>query len=293
MRLRIEPGAWLRQNFPDMQSTDFPSGGPLDEKGWLPRLVQHTAAPGRHAARNALAHLERAAVIQDLDPLMAWFRAITAEEEAARAVFSALQRRRYLGARRLKWTQHTHKAALWPFFIAVQEVLRRYPFECYVRVKLDAKVPLLRTGIRLSLNGQKYNAEPDPPLNFSISEPGVLQDFAAEIGRLVTTQRVATVEQLVRRRANERNTLLYANERGIPEFQGDLRAYLERARSRVRVMLAVFLFIDPYAEHQPFVQQALWAFVALLDEVERRRETRRDQHAEGSEVDQPSTGRDI
>ena len=58
------------------------------------RLVCDTVAPGKHSARSALRHIDRAASIRVIDPAMCEFRLITAEEEAVTAVFHALRRRR-------------------------------------------------------------------------------------------------------------------------------------------------------------------------------------------------------
>jgi hypothetical protein len=58
-------------------------------------MLLTTAAPGQYAARNAVRHLDKAGEIAEIDPMMAAFRAITAEEEAATAVFHALRRQGY------------------------------------------------------------------------------------------------------------------------------------------------------------------------------------------------------
>ncbi|MCB1605317.1 MAG: hypothetical protein KDI59_11755, partial [Xanthomonadales bacterium] len=52
----------------------------------------------KHCARNAINHLEKAWVIRDIDIEMAVFRGITAEEEAASAVFHCLKNHRYSNA---------------------------------------------------------------------------------------------------------------------------------------------------------------------------------------------------
>ena len=54
--------------------------------------VGASAAPGKHAARNAIRHLEQAFAVKDIDPEGAIFHAITAEEEVATAIFHALVR---------------------------------------------------------------------------------------------------------------------------------------------------------------------------------------------------------
>src|SRR5437870_10425185 len=46
-------------------------------------------APGKHAARNAIRHVEQAFAVKDIDPEGAVFHAMTAEEEVATAIFHA------------------------------------------------------------------------------------------------------------------------------------------------------------------------------------------------------------
>ena len=75
------------------------------------------ATSGRvlQCARHAFHHLERAGQIVDIDPEMAMFRAITAEEEAATAVFFSLRQRRYANSEKIQLWSHPYKAALYPF----------------------------------------------------------------------------------------------------------------------------------------------------------------------------------
>ena len=46
-------------------------------KDLVAELILTTHVPGRHAARNAFAHIESAWKLKDIDPTMATFRAIT------------------------------------------------------------------------------------------------------------------------------------------------------------------------------------------------------------------------
>lgn len=91
-------------------------------------LIEKAPAPGKHAARNALFHIERAHALQEVDPEMALFRSITGEEEAVRAIFDSLQRRDYPNARRLNWQDHKHKAAVVPFLRAVADLINKAGF---------------------------------------------------------------------------------------------------------------------------------------------------------------------
>ena len=76
------------------------------------------AAPRTHAThcfRSALYHLEKAESLREIDPAMAIFRAITAEEEAASGVMRCLMEMKYPGADVLNPHDHAHKHAVFPF----------------------------------------------------------------------------------------------------------------------------------------------------------------------------------
>ena len=77
----------------------------------------------RFSAENAVRHMEKAWLLQKIDPEMALFRAITAEEEAATSLFLTLKERRYENSEKLNSkTTHTNKP--WsPFFRLYQNSL--------------------------------------------------------------------------------------------------------------------------------------------------------------------------
>ena len=67
----------------------------------IEELVEEYPSPGKHAARSAFRHIKKAWEIKDIDKEMAAFRAITAEEESATAVFHSVMRRKYKNAQNL------------------------------------------------------------------------------------------------------------------------------------------------------------------------------------------------
>ena len=89
----------------------------------LANTIPTANLPGMWAAFNALRHLTRAWMIRELDPQMAVFRSITAEEESASAVFRAVKRLGYSGSRYLNPRNHVHKNALFPFCVAVYRTI--------------------------------------------------------------------------------------------------------------------------------------------------------------------------
>lgn len=83
-------------------------------------LLRHE--PEDHTRKSfdaAFIHLSLAHRLKDIDPAMALFRAITAEEEAATALLRALQVRRYADAGKLLPRDHLQKAAVYPYLRAI------------------------------------------------------------------------------------------------------------------------------------------------------------------------------
>ena len=53
----------------------------------IAEMIRDTRPPAQFAASSAIVHIDKAALLADIDPQMAAFRAITAEEESATALF--------------------------------------------------------------------------------------------------------------------------------------------------------------------------------------------------------------
>lgn len=233
-------------------------------------LILDTPAPGKHCARNAIAHIKKAWEIKEIDPEMAAFRAITGEEEAATAIMHSLSRRKYIGAEKLNYRDHTYKAAVFPFFQGISGAFARHLEQFKVTLEIDTKdkKPTLKTRINIPRpTGDVMHAYPDPPLHFEITMNGKIYDFSHELEKLATLKNVKKITDYIKRQANTRNVILYAATQGIPQIKLPIEGFLERKRSIVFGHLVIYLLIDPYKEHQLFVQQALTAFLKMLNAV--------------------------
>ena len=238
---------------------------PIQQK--LVELVLHTPAPGKHAARCAVRHIQKAWLLRDVDAEMAIFRALTGEEEAARAIFHALQRRRYPGAERLRWNKHEHKNAVIPFFQAIgASFADMQGLEAGLQIgREDGELAdRLRIFTKAQLADGPYLVYPEPPLDYELSSDDRLHDFSEELAKLATEQGVTSVRTFVRERANRRNELLYASEQGIPTVTSDVGAFVTGRRDDVFRMISAYLLIDPYPQHQRFVVQCLDVFLNML-----------------------------
>lgn len=236
------------------------------------------AGPRNHAThsfRSALHHLERAEALRDIDPAMAAFRAITAEEEAASGVMRCLQNLGYSGADFLNPHNHTHKHAVFPFLQVLQlffsQTLALYFQKYNLHIKEEDGVTRLTLALDVLVDGAAQLVYPVPPLNFHVRNFGTETpvDYQSQIDQFLAAKGKATIREFLRNEANLRNRILYADKNGYPTISSLGDHFLVERKARVWGMIYLYLLVYPYAEHQPFVSQALGAFVKLLDELKR------------------------
>ena len=238
------------------------------------RCLNRHGSHGMQCARSAIHHLNRAWRIRDLDLGMALFRCLTAEEEAATAVFLALKSRKYEGASRLRHRSHRDKSAVVPFFQAVSAKLEIVTAEMEPMIVLDERgtTPHLRVRIAYAHPGLPTKwAYQEPPLHFSLRVNDELHDFRDELRELACSVGVDDINAHIDEQKNLRNKILYATPEGVPDIEGDGEAMILRRREFVFGSLSVFLLIEQTAERQIFAQQCLDSFLKMLDELPRQR----------------------
>ncbi len=228
-----------------------------------------TRGAGKHAFRSSIRHLDRAFELKDSMPEIAIFLGITCEEEAATAVFHALQKRKYVGAEKLNQKSHVHKLALHPFLLAVGR-----SFEAIS----DNRIPTLefndtlqadgieRLRVRFSFfdnNGKETWAYPLPPLHFTMKLNGELHRFSDELHSIASEKNAKNAYEYIRRLANRRNKAIYATPQGIP-YAEDVEQFLIYRKAVWFSFLVAYLLIEPYRETQGFVEQAIVAYLQLL-----------------------------
>ena len=229
-------------------------------------VISKTPAPGRHAARSAISHIERAWKLCDVDPEMAVFRGITAEEESVTAIFHSLRRLRYSGSEKLNLRSHVQKATLHPFLLAIENLLSvtvARSFKTSLEIDLDDEIPKFKTRITVQhKDGSEGYLYPIPPLNFSLELDGKIHDFESELLQLTKQQTLDKVVEYIKKQANRRNQVLYASQEGIPKLSSSPQKFILGTKDRVFRNLMLYLLIDPYP-FQSFVQQALMAFLRM------------------------------
>jgi len=243
---------------------------PLTDEEYRQKIaafVENAHGHAKHCARSAVRHMIRALKLKDDDPEMAAFRALTAEEEAASALFHSLKRHRYKLSEQLKPRDHIQKASVYPFFLAVEGMLAKgVPREANPQLEIDESG--VRPQIRIKVRDHDKEGilrwvYPVPPLHFNIHIDNKLTDFSEELTDLASRRNAKTIIDYVRRRANRRNQLLFASDKGVPNIEG-IDEFVSEQNKITYAILSVFLMVDPYPKKQNFVEQCLNAFLKML-----------------------------
>ena len=145
-----------------------------DDRRIVELLRQEKDDWSRKGFEAALLHLSCAHRIADVDPEMAMFRAITAEEEVATALLRAVQSIGYPGASRLRVRNHVYKAAVFPFIAAISKHASNLKFNGIIEIRLGVPKEGERPRLTLAfiLDGARAGqyAHPNPPLNLHLRE---------------------------------------------------------------------------------------------------------------------------
>lgn len=215
----------------------------------------------------AFIHLSLAHRVKDIDPAMAIFRLITAEEEAATGLLRALQTRRYAGSGELLPKDHLQKAAVYPFLRAIAKHTSYLRLNGIRKVRLgiprNEEKPKLQLVLFLEGENVGIVARPDPPLNLSIREGGESVDYQKCFRELISPAGFEDIRKYLKIKKNERNLLLYASPQGLldPGYVTD--STLTDYKQRIMTILKAALLVWPYTETQPFVEEAVRSFLGL------------------------------
>jgi hypothetical protein len=223
----------------------------------------------RHCAKHALHHLKKAWSIVDIDPEMAAFRGITAEEEAATAILIALKEKKYRHAEKLNHKRHDHKQAVYPFLRAIGNFLHEtqpFPVKPHLVIAEEDGKKLFR--IELEMPDGRI-VIPEPPLGFTVTkEDGTPYHFDRQLQDIADGAGKETALAHIKELAQTRNHLLYADYEGLPAVTSDLSQGLMVAQRRVLLLVRVLCLIFPYKEKAVFVEQAIEAFLKMMGEIE-------------------------
>jgi hypothetical protein len=253
-----------------MTSTPLPELALSDDDRKVVNLLE--AAPpsrARHCFRSAIDHLRRALLIQQIDPAMAVFRGITAEEEAASGLMHALIQRNYPNANLLKPRDHVQKHAVTPFLRSLLRHLAEIKLNGVsgVRLAITEIEGATRLAVVLLLEGEAepQPAIPVPPLNLSLSDgtTGHFLDLSRNVRDVLKSFGYTNVLSFLQAEANLRNQILYAAQDGYPLVEDLKPEYILDRQRRVLTILKTTLLILPYEDVQPFASEALNSFLRL------------------------------
>lgn len=204
------------------------------------------------ASLNAVSHIRKSIEIADIDPMMAAFRAICAEEEAATALICSLKDQNYVGSSGLHFRHHAHKHAVIIFVSTVTLWFSNRKAQAgntfgQHRVYFDDVKGRVGLHLALQLGNLDIQVQPTPPLHLVTQGPRTLADeFKDEMKVLLGLDKVSEIRTLIDQRANLRNTLLYATPEGIPKPKGDVMAFIENQAGIVNSLLTALALIDPW-----------------------------------------------
>jgi hypothetical protein len=203
---------------------------------------------------------------------MSIFRAITAEEEAATAIFIALKEKEYDHAKKIKFKNHIYKQALEPFvrgickFASQVSKLPDFPFGEKIQFSLIGEGKDQKLSLSFYYSNGLITAI--PPLGFNIKIDDKPYHFEKELLEITSGQNKKDIIRHIQERSSFRNKLLYAQPGGIPKITGNIEGHLKKRQQTVIEFLRIYGLIYPYQEKALFVQQALNAFLSMMEEIE-------------------------
>lgn len=222
----------------------------------------------RSCFQNAFNHLELAEKIKGIDPLMAAFRTLTAEEEAASGLMYCLKECGYKNAGILKPKDHAWKNAVIPFLNMLSmffaEFLGGKGIEAGLHIHDQDGTTRLALMVTVSVDGDEKWAYPIPPLNFGVTSDAKRIAYRRQLNAFLEAKGAKDIITYVKEQANVRNRLLYAGSDGYPNAAQVPDNFYQQRLDRVTTLLRAYLLISPYREIQSFAQDCLDAFLAML-----------------------------
>ena len=223
---------------------------------------------GQYESKSSLRHMGRAWALKETMPEVAVFLAITAEEEAAAAIFKALLAKGYIGSSTLSRKRHPDKAGVSIFLRLLGEPLLKPLLDVGVkldlffqkcgdenRLKLQKKIPIEGMGfLPLVLD--------EPLCQVLVEKGGGSPDFSRKVKEVASNNNIEVIKKHIQKVANERNFQLYSNGSSVP-VEKSVDAKLEYYKSNSLLNLTVYILLCQ-SKSFSLVQELLSAYVAVL-----------------------------
>lgn len=231
------------------------------------------------ASINSVAHLTKALEIASIDPAMAAFRSVCAEEEVASALIFSLKEQNYEGAGKIYFRHHADKHAVIIFVSAVSEWFKKKKAQVgqFGKHRIYFDDISGRKGLRLGiqLGDTDVQVNPTPPLHLlTQGDRSLADEFQDEMMEFFGLEKISEIKRLIDERANFRNTILYATPHGIPKPSGDISIFIANQAGIVNSLLTTLAFIDPWRTpdypHSGIVIESIRLFASVMERVERQ-----------------------
>lgn len=234
------------------------------------RVIEGCEGKIKHASRNAVAHITQAVYLLKHDPLMAMFRAICAEEEAATALICSVKQQGYPKSEYLKEMDHSHKHCV----IVLIQVVREWYLQSSQLDGFPFRNPKFRfadvqgrdgieLGFELVIDPPSY-VVPQPPLGLKEAGGDLSEKLAAELGKLFQGKKFETIWRRIRDSGSFRNKLLYAGPTGRPGIPLKAPLFVEQKIHAVGAILMVLGLIDPWREPNYYKSDLVSAVIQVM-----------------------------
>jgi len=244
------------------EKTEYQSGIDL--------IVKSGSKPSKYSATSAVNHIEKALKIRDIDFEMCAFRLITAEEEAATAIFLAMKHKEYTNSDKLKHRDHIYKNSVIPFLEAISRVFNKeIRSEMKPRLEFDEKDGVIKLSVIRIISGEACRVKAIPPLNFTIGVGNDKLHYEKELQELVSLKNKKFISEYLKERANIRNLLLYAGPTGLGSIPTLENETIINRINQIYLLLSIYLMIDQNIEKQLFVQDCLNAFLEIMGKIKK------------------------
>lgn len=223
----------------------------------------------KHCFRSALNHLNIAQKIVEVDLTMAVFRAITAEEEAATGLMLELKNKKYNNAEKLEIHNHIHKGAVIELMSVVIQFLEDNFSGSFYNLsihKVDEQL-FLKLHAEMNINNERITVIPEPPLSLSFRIEEKRFSMMRQIQTLLQRRGSQTLKAHLKQKANLRNMLLYASDKGSPGKPVIEEKFFPIQLKKVLAMLRTYLMVTPYNEQQPSMQDSIDIFLMMVKDI--------------------------
>ncbi|CAK2424304.1 AbiV family abortive infection protein [Vibrio crassostreae] len=217
------------------------------------------------AAKSSIRYVERSFELAGTMPEVAAFLAITAEEEAATALFLALKSKGYLRSSELKMHDHKHKGGLYPFLtlLGVALELSEVPYQLVVDNNNG------RDTLRTQMQIGDFVLQPDPPLNqVNVDASGDAKNYLHEVRAVASERGITSIFQYIKDIANKRNLLLYASATALPSVE-NVNAELQRHIGATILIHIIYLLVIQHSK-QNLVEECVNVYLKIQHNLENK-----------------------